>query len=117
MLKLALARRLLLVAVIYLVLPMSTLQATAHYGEGQGVVAATPRYDLAIRLIPDEHRMDVSGTLLLPPGDKLQTSINLDLSELMKGLRVEVLRPAKARARLTQQKQRIRIRETIPATG
>ena len=93
MLKLALARRLLLVAVICLVLPMSTLQATAHYGEGQGVVAATPRYDLAIRLIPDEHRMDVSGTLLLPPGDKLQTSINLDLSELMKGLRVEVLEP------------------------
>ena len=96
MLKLALAQRLLLIAVICLVLPMSTLQATAHYGEGQGVVAATPRYDLAVRLIPDEHRMDVSGTLLLPPGDKLQTSINLDLSELMKGLRVEVLEPAES---------------------
>lgn len=55
--------------------------------------AKTPEYDLTIRLIPEAHRMEVSGTLRIPPNDQPQGVLDLYLSALMKDFRVEVLEP------------------------
>src|SRR5689334_10406062 len=100
MMKQSLAQHLLLAGLVCLLLPISVLQANAHHTDRQdlalNILAATPDYDLAIRLIPEAHRMEVSGTLLLPPEDKPKTSISLVLSDLMKDLRVEVLEPAES---------------------
>src|SRR5258708_6725488 len=94
MMKQSLAQHLLLAVIVCVVLPISVLHADAHHSDRQDLALnalATPDYDLAIRLIPDAHRMEVSGTLFLPSEDKPQTSINLVLSDLMKDFRVEVL--------------------------
>jgi tetratricopeptide (TPR) repeat protein len=57
------------------------------------VIAATPEYDLAVTLRPDSHRMEVTGTLRVPPHDKPQETMELDLSELMKDFQAEIVEP------------------------
>lgn len=54
---------------------------------------SAPHYNLAIRLLPDAHRLEGSGTLQLPAANAVRNSIDLSLSELMSDLRVEVLSP------------------------
>lgn len=51
------------------------------------------RYDLNVRVVPDAHRLEVTGTMKLPAFNTPRTFIQLSLSELMRGLQVEVLRP------------------------
>ena len=52
------------------------------------------RYDLYVKVIPDAHRLEVSGTMTLPSSPASRTSIQLSLSELMNNFTVEVLRPS-----------------------
>lgn len=52
------------------------------------------RYDLNVRVVPDAHRLEVSGTMKLPASNTARAFIQLSLSELMHGLQVEVLRPS-----------------------
>ena len=55
---------------------------------------SVPRYRLAVRLLPDAHRLEASGTLQLAAVNFPRNSIDLSLSELMSGLRVDVVSPA-----------------------
>jgi hypothetical protein len=68
--------------------------AAAQSGSLQSIIAAEPEYDLAIHVIPDSHRIEVAGTVGLPGRDKPQPEIDLDLSELMKDFRAEIVEPA-----------------------
>jgi tetratricopeptide (TPR) repeat protein len=81
-----------------LLLSMPAQQTKAQVREtldaAADVIAATPAYDLAIGLKPDAHKMEVAGTLRLPPADTVRTSITLELSALMSDFHVEVLEPA-----------------------
>ncbi|MFL5381659.1 MAG: M1 family metallopeptidase [Longimicrobiaceae bacterium] len=53
-----------------------------------------PDYSLAVRVLPAERRLDVTGTLRLPPADTAREALRLWLSERMVDLRVEILGPA-----------------------
>lgn len=59
----------------------------------QTVVNSVPRYELSIRLLPDAHRLEASGTLRLPAADAPRSEIRLSLSELMRDFTVEVIEP------------------------
>lgn len=78
---------------ICLALPVAA-SATGTGSAREGVIAATPEYDLAVRLLPDAHRMEVSGTLRLPAGEQPRATVTFKLSKLMKDLRVEMVEPA-----------------------
>jgi Peptidase family M1 domain len=68
--------------------------ARAQGEDLQGLVRATPDYLLTVHLMPDLHRLEVSGTVRLPKRDKPQTEIELDLSELMSDFQAEIVEPA-----------------------
>ena len=55
---------------------------------------ATPSYKLTIRLVPDAPRLEVSGTIQLPPVNAGRASIELSLSELMNDVRIDVVSPS-----------------------
>ena len=55
---------------------------------------STPRYDLTIRLSPDAHRLEATGTIRLPASNMPRTALRLSLSELMQDFTVEVVEPA-----------------------
>jgi tetratricopeptide (TPR) repeat protein len=65
------------------------------------VIATTPEYDLAITLLPDSHRMEVTGMLRVPPRHEAQETIELGLSELMKDFHVEIVEPAESAGPVT----------------
>lgn len=52
-----------------------------------------PEYDLAVHLIPDAHRIEVSGTLSLPPSGEPRAQLDLYLSEQMSAFQIEALDP------------------------
>ena len=58
------------------------------------VIAATPKYNLAITVLPDSHAMFVSGDLRLPAQDKEQDAVELNLSRLMTQVEMEIVEPA-----------------------
>ncbi len=53
-----------------------------------------PRYDLAVQVVPDAHRLEATGTVQLPAGEEPRAELRLVLSELMRDFSVDVLRPA-----------------------
>src|SRR5437763_9741660 len=53
----------------------------------------TAEYDMTIQLMPETHHMAVSGLIRLPPSDTPRSTLNLDLSALMKNLSVEIVEP------------------------
>lgn len=65
-------------------------------GEAQQspIVSSVPSYELSAQIFPDAHRLEVSGTMLLPAVNESRQSINLVLSDVMQNLRVEVLEPS-----------------------
>lgn len=52
-----------------------------------------PEYDLSVRLLPEEHRLEASGTIRLPAVDSSKSELRLFLSDRMRDLRVEILEP------------------------
>ncbi len=56
--------------------------------------ARVAEYSLAVRLQPEARRIDVSGTVRLPPADSARTALRIGLSERMDSVRVEVVAPA-----------------------
>lgn len=63
-------------------------------GYAQIAVNSVPQYDITIRLLPDAHRLEATGTLRLPIADASRSEIRLSLSELMHDFTVEVVEPA-----------------------
>ena len=57
-------------------------------------ITAAIRYDLNVRVVPDAHSLEVNGTMTLPASSKSRSSIQLYLSELMRGIQLEVLQPS-----------------------
>ena len=59
----------------------------------------SPRYELALKILPDSHRLEASGTLRLASSDTTRKSVQLLLSESMRDLAVEVIEPRVSRGR------------------
>lgn len=51
------------------------------------------RYDLHVKVIPNEHLLEVSGTMMLPSSAASRAFIQVSLSELMDDFTLEVVRP------------------------
>lgn len=62
----------------------------------QSVDALSPRYDMAVSLFPETHRLEASGTISLPADRAARPQIELSLSDLMRDLRVEVIEPKRS---------------------
>jgi hypothetical protein len=56
-------------------------------------VNAISEYNLAIKIIPEAHRLEVMGELILPPFSEARKSLELYLSDTMHDLEVEILEP------------------------
>jgi hypothetical protein len=54
---------------------------------------AMPRYELKVRLLPADRRVETQGTVWLPKSVSPQDSLLLVLNDTMRGFRVEVLKP------------------------
>ncbi len=66
--------------------------------------APVPQYDLSVKIMPDAHRIAVTGTMILPAATESRQTIKLILSDLMHDFSVEVLEPqASAGAANTKQ--------------
>jgi len=80
-----------------LVVPLITLMSATTLcvppSSGQSVPALA-EYVVAVRVRPEERRLEVSGTIRLPPADTAQAEIRLSLAEPMSDLRVEIVEPS-----------------------
>ena len=73
-----------------------SVSAAAQPPSPEAVIASTPQYDLAIRVVPEAHRLEVSGTLRLPAATAARPAIEFDLAKSMKDLQAEILEPAES---------------------
>ena len=74
---------------------LSAISPYAKRASHSNEVADTaPRYDLFVRVTPDAHHIDVTGTTRLPASKVPRAELRLSLSEQMRDFTVEVLEPA-----------------------
>lgn len=74
----------------------ASASGSAHRGAAAPRIARTPAYDIAVRLLPDDHHVEVSGTVALPSSNTPRVTLEFMLSALMTNLRVEILEPAES---------------------
>ena len=67
-----------------------------------------PKYALSIRVMPDAHRIEVTGTVSFPAANFSRDSLELSLSELMTDFRVEVVGPEGAAGHAQTEKIAVR---------
>ena len=63
-------------------------------GSPPSALDSPPVYRLTLRIRPDDHRLEVSGTVRISAADTIRTDLRLSLSERMRELRVEVMEPS-----------------------
>lgn len=83
-------KQLSLLACLFFVAMQSPAQPTPQRGVSAG---AFPRYELEIKLDPDQHWLEGRGTLWIPATDQPRDFIRLGLGENMRDLVVEVMEP------------------------
>jgi tetratricopeptide (TPR) repeat protein len=76
------------------------------YAKPETPAKAAPQYDLSVRITPDAHHLEVTGTLFLPPVSEARSSIQMGLSNVMRDLRVEVVEPKSRAGQAKVEKQR-----------
>jgi hypothetical protein len=67
---------------------------------------SAPRYDLSVKIAPDAHRIEVTGTLTLAPTNDARPQLQIGLSNVMRDLQVEVLEPKSCAGQAKIEKQR-----------
>lgn len=55
--------------------------------------ASAIRYDLGVKVLPDARRLEVNGTMRIPAANSPRAFVELSMSERMRDLQVEVLKP------------------------
>lgn len=89
------------------VILLTMMWASGHADQSSGfnpLTRSAPRYDIAVRILPEARRLEVSGTVWLPASDAARQEIRLELAEQLRDLRVEVVEPtASAGAARTEQ--------------
>jgi aminopeptidase N len=76
-----------------LLLSLASLAHNQQKSPPGGSLAKVPRYALEVKLLPEAHRLEVKGALTLPPAAEARQSIQVNLSDVMRDLRVEILQP------------------------
>jgi Peptidase family M1 domain len=80
----------LLMPVVLISLILSNVQGQAQATSNH---ASTIRYDLSIKVLPEDRRLEVNGTMRIPAANAPRAFIEFSLSEQMRDLQVEVLKP------------------------
>ena len=82
--------------VVALVIVLASLAITGQSQQPrpQNNAVSLPQYDLKIKVLPDAHRLEGSGTITLPPVDVPRETIPLALTGLMTDVTFEVVAPA-----------------------
>jgi aminopeptidase N len=76
-----------------LLLCLATIDYSEQNNRVAGSFSSVPRYALEVKVLPDAHRLEVNGTMILPPASEVRQSIQLNLSDLMRDVQVEILQP------------------------
>ncbi len=77
-----------------LCLLLSVFSSSAVYRTSyEQSVSPTSQYDLSIRILSDNHRIEVTGSWRLPPEPAERNQIEFFLSPKMEGLKVQLLEP------------------------
>ena len=76
-----------------IVLMLVFLVLSGPFAVAQSKPPQPVRYDLHVKVNPNEHLLEVNGTLTLPSSPTSRNFIQLSLSELMNDFTVEVVRP------------------------
>lgn len=69
---------------------------------------ATPRYDLSVRILPEAHRLEGVGSVLIAPVDRPRETVKFKLSDQMANFSVEVLEPAESAGATTLEKDEVK---------
>ena len=85
-------RRLLSPTILLLSLLGGDFGCQASYGPS--LVKSVPQYRLLIRVFPQAHRLEVTGTVRIPPINTSRVQLQLSLHEQMHDLSIEVLEPS-----------------------
>ena len=80
----------LLIAGFLIVLTLSNVQ-----GQAQAISerASAIRYDLSVKVLPEARRLEVNGTMRIPAANSPRAYIEFSMTERMRDLQVEVLKP------------------------
>src|ERR1041385_5267802 len=81
-------------ALVLWLVAFAICSCTARPSKAVSSTAAPSSYKLTVRLAPEVPRLDVSGTIQLPPVNAARSNIELSLSELMNDFRVDVVSPS-----------------------
>lgn len=84
-------KRFIFAVIVLLALMVSYTMAQGHLEPSNGKPLA--QYNLAIKLLPDIHRMEVAGTISLPTESSVRELITFGLRSDISDLRIEVLKP------------------------
>lgn len=79
---------------IFLALILLSSIGSGQTSESKIHINTIPQYHLDVRVLPDAHRLEASGTLRLPAANKPRSEIRLVMSEAMRDLTVEIIEPA-----------------------
>ena len=82
-----------LVLILVFCIAFTSSNSVARAQPAANTIAAI-QYDLNVRVVPDAHSLEVNGTMKIPGTNKSRSFIQLYLSELMRGIQVEVLQPS-----------------------
>jgi hypothetical protein len=55
-----------------------------------------PKYDLKIKVLPEDHRLEATGTVTLGAADEARDRLSLDLSDVMHDLQIQVVEPTES---------------------
>lgn len=78
------------------VLILLCLTITGHSEQNNRIADAfsgVPQYAMDVKILPESHRLEANGTLILPPASQVRQSVQLSLSDIMRDVQVEVLQP------------------------
>ncbi len=67
---------------------------TAQVQQSTSSANSVSQYDLSIRVVPENNRIEVKGTMLLPAVNESRAELRLSLSELMRDFIVEIVEQA-----------------------
>jgi len=94
-------KHLFLLASLFFVAMQSLAQPAPQRSESAG---ALPRYDLEIKLDPDQHRLEGRGVLWIPATNEPRNFIRLGLDKNMRDLVVEVMEPEESAGAIALEK-------------
>lgn len=97
---------------IFIILTLDFMGLTSD-GMNRRQPAAIPQYDLSILILPEAHRLEGQGIVILPATNQPRENLELKLSELMQGLGVEFLEPSACAGTAKMEKGETRNQTTV----